>query len=155
MKLSQIAELASAPLASLFVLLSLCAFVSRRKAAVGFNVPVLRLRQRHPGKWVDCGETRTIVISLNGNGELHINQDQTTWENLTPTITKIMEHNNEPSVYVLADANVPYAQFTRLMDKIYSSTEGLQVGLISGELSRGSITPCGLEWPRGKFVTEG
>lgn len=140
MKSSQIAQLGVAPLASLFLVLSLCAFIFQQRTPMGYRIPAISLDVDHPRSF--CGGARTIVVSLNHDGELLLNQDPMTWETITPTVREVMRNRVYPGLYVLVDNDVPYAQFAALIDKLSASTSRIQIGLLTRELRH---SDCGYQ----------
>ena len=155
MKPNQLAQLMAAPLASLFLVLTLCAFALGSNKSAGFRLPLLRVHQPQPGLWRDCGDSRVIFVSLLGTGELQINQDTITWDQLAPRIGHIMKFRAQPSIYVLADPEVSYQQFATLIDRITGSTSNIQIGLVSAGLLSSLKSqyrgPCSLDWPAYTF----
>jgi biopolymer transport protein ExbD len=106
MKTRQFADILAPTFASLFLVLSLCAVLARARPFVGLQIPLLQVHAPQPGTWVDCGENRTLVVSLLKTGELKINQDPITWAEFTPRIGSIMKNRADRPVYVLADSGV-------------------------------------------------
>jgi biopolymer transport protein ExbD len=153
MKTRQIADILAPTFASLFLVLSLCAVLVRARPFVGRQIPPLQVHT--PGKWVDCGETRTLVVSLLKTGDLKINQDPITWAGFTPRIGSIMRNRADRPVDVLADSEVSYQQVVSLVDRINGSASGIQIGLLSPNILQalGSSYegPCSLDWPSYVF----
>ena len=151
MKPRQIADVLLPFFASLFLVLSLCALLVRTPKPTGLQIPMLRVRNPQPEKWLDCGETRIIVVTLNSTGELKINQDAIGWNELSPRIGSIMKFRAEHSIYVRADPEVSYQQFAALTDRIAGSASNMQIGLLTNQLlsiERYHLEgPCSMEWP--------
>ena len=151
MKPRQIADVMLPFFASLFLVLSLCALLVRTPKSAGLQIPMLRVRNPQPEKWLDCGETRIIVVTLNSTGELKINQDAIGWNELSPRIGSIMRFRAEHAIYVLADPEVSYQQFVTLTDRIAGSASNMQIGLLTNQLlsiERYHLEgPCSMEWP--------
>jgi biopolymer transport protein ExbD len=153
MKARQIADLLAPTFASLFLVLSLCAVLVRLLSAG--KIPLLQVHP--PGKWVDCGETTTLVVRLLKTGDLKINQDPITGAEFTPRIGSIMKNRAGRPIYVLADSEVSYQLVVSLVDRIKGSARDIQIGLLSPyilhALGSGYTSPCSLDWPSYVFRT--
>lgn len=149
MKPRQFADALLPFFASLFLVLSPCAILIGTQKSAGMQIPMLRARNPQSEKWVDCGETRIIVVTLNSAGELKINQDSIGWNELSSRIGSIMRFRAQHSIYVLADPEVSYQQFVTLADRIAGSASNIQIGLLTTKLLRMDRLdgPCSLEWP--------
>ncbi|MGP8176142.1 MAG: ExbD/TolR family protein [Terracidiphilus sp.] len=144
-----------APLASLFLVLSLCAFVVQRPASAGMHFPITRVRvvsfhdSFHEGY---CYDDRDIFVRIKKDGSTWINETQEQPSEVAPLIAQIMEPRAyKPPVYVLTDPEVSYGRFASLFKQISASSSDLHVGVITPQLDRelrqcplGSI--CGLDW---------
>ena len=74
MDLNRLSSLVAAPMASLFLVLALCAFVGQRPGAVGMNLPIVQVRTVSYG---DCeGVDRDIVVLLHKDGSYWLNEEK-------------------------------------------------------------------------------
>jgi biopolymer transport protein ExbD len=136
-------------MASLFLVLSLCALVVQRPASVGMHFPITRVRRV---SLHDCYDDRDIFVRIKKDGSTWINETQEQPSDVAPLIAQIMESRAyEPPVYVLTDPEVSYGRFASLFQQISASSSDLHVGAITPQLDRelrqcplGSI--CGLDW---------
>jgi len=149
MNLNSLRVLLAAPFASLFLVLSLCAFVVQRPVSMGVHFPMTRVRAI---SFNDCYDDRDIVVRIKGDGSTWINETPIRPEMLGPTMKIIMQNRSERDTYVLTEPDVPYQRFVSAFDEISASASDLHVGVITPGLDRelqqcppGSV--CGLDWP--------
>jgi hypothetical protein len=152
MKPAQLMQMIAAPMASLFLTLSLCVAGIGSRTPAGIRFPLLRMRASHSGL---CGDDRVVVVSLRQGGDLKINQNRITWDALAPTIARIMQYRAERVIYVLPYSEISYTEFANLMDKVAGSTTDLHIALLSGNLRRTMkehrFDTCDLDWPQSEF----
>jgi biopolymer transport protein ExbD len=137
-------------LVSLFLMLSLCAFVAQTPRSVGVHFPMTRVRTI---SFSDCYDDRDIFVKMKKDGSIWINETQQQPGKLGPKIAEIMQSGrSQRVVYVLTDPEVPYGDFASSFNAISISATDLHVGVITpqldGELRQcplGSV--CGLDWP--------
>ena len=134
MNLNSLRTMLAAPFASLFLVLTLCSFVVQYPASTGFRIPMIRLHH-DPKEPTDCGG-RVEFARLTRDGRMWINDDEFSADRLAPAIADLMENRAERVVYVVADSDLSYGQFTNFMDKVAGSTADLHVVLVSGQILR-------------------
>jgi biopolymer transport protein ExbD len=79
---------------------------------------------------------KTIVVQVTSGGKVMINQDQTTWEQLGPTLTNVFKERAEKVAFVKGDDNVEFADVARAIDIMRGS--GIDhVGLITAKIEAG------------------
>jgi biopolymer transport protein ExbD len=149
-------------LASLFLILGLCAFVVLRPASVGMKVPKPRI-QRH-ASWRECEDDMPIVVRIHKDGTTGINLTQERPDELAPTIARIMDYREtERAVYVMPDSDVSFGYFAGIYDKVVTSTTNLHVFLVTDHMRKllSYNTPgtgiwgiCDLEWPENGYKAE-
>ncbi|MGD0832271.1 MAG: hypothetical protein ABR907_15120 [Terracidiphilus sp.] len=71
MDLNRLRLLVAAPMASLFLVLSLCAFVVERPGAVGMRVPMIRVPDQSKNNCSD--PNRSVFLQLSNDGRYWIN----------------------------------------------------------------------------------
>jgi biopolymer transport protein ExbD len=154
MNLNSLRVLLAAPFASLFLVLSLCAFVIQPPASTGFRIPMVRLH-RNSQEGLVC-DGRSEFVRLTKDGKIWINETELPMNQLRPTVTTLMENRAERVIYVVVDSDVSYGQFADLLDKVEGTTADLHILVISGEnrrtLERG-LDPCDYFYPEEGFVT--
>jgi biopolymer transport protein ExbD len=141
-------------MASLFLVLSLCAFVVQRPPSVGIHIPMTRVRAV---PFSDCFDDRDVFVRIDKDGSTWINQTRENPGKLGPVLAEIFQNRNEQRVvYVLPDPDVSFGEFADIYDKVASSTQDLHVGLITSQLTAqleqcplGST--CGFEWPDQRY----
>ncbi|HEY1211138.1 MAG TPA: biopolymer transporter ExbD, partial [Terracidiphilus sp.] len=138
-------------MASLFLVLSLCAFVVQRQEPVGMNIPILKVWV-HPYKDCDFLSDRSIVVQLHKNGSIWINETRVSPDELSSRLAKIFESREERIVYMHPDPDASFRDFADIYNKASTSISGLHVVLSTRQLDnelqqcpQGSS--CGLEWP--------
>ena len=149
-------------MASLFLVLSLCAFVMQGSEPVGVHVPMPRI-QRH-ADWRECEDDMPIFVIIHKNGSVFIRQTQESPDDLAPTIALIMSNREtERAVYVMPDSDVPFSLVAEIYDKIPSLTENLHVFLVteqiksfaeSNDVSEMHVGICDFEWPENGYKAE-
>lgn len=81
-------------------------------------------------------DTRTIVVQVLARGQLKINQDDTTWQELGPRLFDIFKERAEKIAFVKGDDNVEFATVARAIDIMRGS--GIDhVGLITAKIEAG------------------
>jgi len=132
MDLNRLRLLLAAPLASLFLVLSLCAFVTQRPASSGFLIPMVRLHH-DPQEPLGC-DGRPEFIRLTHDEKTWINEAEVPSDQLPHAISDLMENRAERVVYVIVDSDLSYGQFAAFLDRIANSTTDLRVVVVSGEV---------------------
>jgi biopolymer transport protein TolR len=80
---------------------------------------------------------RTIVVSVDQNGGLKINQDDTTLSQLGPRLEDIFKTRNERIIFVKGDPNCTFAQVAAVID--IAKGAGIdKIGLITKSLEEGN-----------------
>ena len=138
-------------MASLFLVLSLCAFVVQRPPSVGMHVPLIKVRAV-PCKDCDFLSDRSLVVRIHNDGNIWINETQVNYEKLGPLLTKIYENRAEKLIYIVSDPDVPYGEFANIYSRVVSSDSDLHIVLVTSQIQAqveqcpfGSC--CVLEWP--------
>ncbi|MGA3045944.1 MAG: hypothetical protein ABSD67_04940 [Terracidiphilus sp.] len=154
MDLDRLLGLLAAPFASLFLVLSLCAFVVRMPASTGVRIPMVRIHH-NPDELTDCGG-RSEFVRLTKGGRTWINDSETPADQLAPAVASLMENRAERVVHVIVDSDFSYGRFAEFLDKVARSTTGLHVVVISGEVRKAfeqSHAPCDFVYPANEFTT--
>jgi biopolymer transport protein ExbD len=134
MDLYRLRSLLAPALASLFLVLSLCAFVVQRPVSVGIHVPVAQL---HPEERpILACDALKMVIWLTLDGKMWINDREVSPDTLRAKIAEIIENRYDQKVYIVADSGVSYGMFADFMSRIVGATPNIQVVLLSGQLFR-------------------
>jgi biopolymer transport protein TolR len=81
-------------------------------------------------------EQKTIVVQVLGNDKLKINEDDATWDTLSPRLNDIFKLRAEKVAFVKGDDDVVFAQVARAIDIMRSSGVD-KVGLITAKLEAG------------------
>ena len=131
---SRLRALIAPAMASLFLVLSLCAFVVRRPESVGMRIPLVPLHSESHLSGV-CNYM-PIVLWLTADGKMWINVTEVSPDKLRARIAEIKEYSMDRRVYVVADPGVSYGKFADFLDRIVDATQNLQVVLLSGQLRR-------------------
>ncbi|MGB8260856.1 MAG: hypothetical protein WCE75_10920 [Terracidiphilus sp.] len=134
----------SAPLAAVFLLLTLVAFAGRQGQTAGFRIHIYPLHPvEHPES--ECN-WRQILLRLDGDGAVRINETHVPIEELRARLANIFDNRAVKQVFVLADSNVSYQSFMEFFSQIDGASPGLEVVLISGDLRSAAeqelIFPC-------------
>jgi biopolymer transport protein ExbD len=117
-------------MASLFLVLSLCAFVVQKPESVGIRIPMIRIHH-DPHEPYDCGG-RPVFVRLTRDGKSWINETEVTSNRLVPVVSALMENRAERVVYVVVDSDLSYGQFVTFLDRIKGATDDLHVVVVSG-----------------------
>jgi biopolymer transport protein ExbD len=126
--------LLAAPLASLFLVLSLCAFVVQRPISAGIEIPIVRIH-RDPNRNYTC-DGRPLFMRLTKDGKSWINETEIPPNQIGPTVSIVMENRAKRVVYVVVDSELSYGQFVSFMNRMNSATPNLHLILISGAIRR-------------------
>jgi biopolymer transport protein ExbD len=121
-------------MASLFLMLSLCAFMVQRPESVGFRIPMVRLHH-DPLRPYDC-DGRAEFLRLTMDGKTWINETEIPADQLRLRVATLMEDRAERVVYVVVDSELSYGQFAEFLGSIEGATTDLHVVVVSGEIRR-------------------
>ncbi|MGA9885845.1 MAG: biopolymer transporter ExbD [Candidatus Acidiferrales bacterium] len=81
-------------------------------------------------------DSRTIVVQVLSNGQVKINQDQVSWNDLGPRLFDIFKERADRIAFVKGDDNVEFAQVAHAIDIMRGS--GIDhVGLITAKIEAG------------------
>jgi biopolymer transport protein ExbD len=163
---SRLRALIAPAMASLFLVLSLCAFVAQRPPSVGMRLQMPRV-QRH-ADWRECEDDMPIFVIIHKNGDVFIRQTQENPSDLVLTIANIMANReSERAVYVIPDSDVPFSLVAGIYDKIASSATTLDapfhVFLVTERIKRYAESYdvhemlwgiCDFEWPENGYKAE-
>jgi biopolymer transport protein TolR len=79
---------------------------------------------------------KTIVVQVTAGGDVMINQDRTSWDELGPRLEDIFKQRAEKVAFVKGDDAVEFAQVARAIDIMRGS--GIEkVGLITAKVEAG------------------
>ena len=147
----------AAPMASLFLVLSLCAFVVQRPYSSGILVPMMRERTA-PVYWCDF---HGFTIRMLPDGQVLAVDTEIPPDRLVPLIAEVMEYRSDRTVYVIADQGVSYGRVAGLLDKISHADPKIQIALVARQaqvemtFARANYPHglrladnCRFEWPR-------
>jgi len=142
-------------MASLFLMLSLCAFVVQRPDSVGMHVPITKVRV-HSYKDCDFLSDREIVIRLRKDGSTWINETRESPDKLRSVLAEIYDNREEKVIYMLPDPDVSFQEFADIYNKAASSTSDLHIVLSTHRLDKEldqcpQGSSCGLEWPDNTY----
>jgi biopolymer transport protein ExbD len=137
-------------MASLFLMLSLCAFMVQRPEPVGMHLLLPQVRAV-PHEDCDFLSDRSIVVRLHRNGNIWINETQVSHERLGPILTEIYENRAEKFIYIVSDSDISYGEFANLYSSIVSSTNDLHIVLRTRQFDKEVLqctqdSECGLFW---------
>lgn len=152
MDLNRLRSLLAAPMASLFLMLSLCVFVVQRPGSTGTRIPMIRLHH-DPLEPTDCGG-RTEFVRLTKDGKTWINEAEITPDRLAATVSYLMENRAERVVYVVVDSDLTYGQFAEFLATVENATTDLRVVVVSGEILRAfkeNHDLCDFVYPANEF----
>lgn len=162
MDLNRLRALVAAPVASVFLVLSLCAFVIQTPRSTGFRIPMPRI-QRH-ANWRECEDDMPIIVLVHKDGNIFIRQTQESPRDLAPTIASIMANReSERVVYVMPDPDVPFSLLANTYEKISNSTTNIRIFLVTERMRRLAESKdsdgilwgiCDLEWPENGYKAE-
>ena len=120
-------------LASVFVILCLCAFIARQpKPAEGVPIHLYPLHQK-PNISGGC-PNRQVVLWLTRDGKMRIDDTEIQPDRLRPILAEVFENRYDRRAYVVADSDVSYGQFADFISRIVGASSNLDVVLLSGQL---------------------
>jgi len=139
-------------MASLFLVLTLCAFVLQRPVSAGVNMPLAKVVEIPAEKCFSGLSDRDIVLQIKNDGTTRINETDLEPATIRERLSEIYENREERFLFLLVDPNVPYREFADVYDQAASSTPGLQIGLLTRQL-RNDVdncpegSGCTIQWP--------
>lgn len=81
-------------------------------------------------------DSRTIVVQVLANGQVKINQDDVTWNDLGPRLSDIFKERADRIAFIKGDDTVQFAQVAHAIDIMRGS--GIDhVGLITAKIEAG------------------
>jgi biopolymer transport protein TolR len=123
------------PLIDVLLVLIIIFMVITPTVSVGLNVLVPQPappNQKQNQEMLD----KTIVVVVTSNGEVLINQDKHTWDDLGPTLSTIFAQRAEKVAFVKGDDSAEFAPVARAIDIMRSA--GIEhVGLITNKIEAG------------------
>jgi biopolymer transport protein ExbD len=132
MSLNELRAVLAPSLASLFLILCLCAFVVRSPEAAGtrFHLYPLQPEANASG---GCN-SRAIILWLADDGRIWINETEIPRAELTARLDDIYEDRIVRRAYVFADSDVSFQQFADYLRRIAATRPKLDFVLVSGDL---------------------
>ncbi|MGA2716188.1 MAG: biopolymer transporter ExbD [Bryobacteraceae bacterium] len=89
-----------------------------------------------PNQKVDVNNDRTVVIVIDAQGNLKINQDDTTWEKLSDRLIDIFKTRAEKVVFVKGDKDLQFQKVAQAIDIAHGA--GIdKVGLMTPKVEEG------------------
>jgi len=161
MDANRLPSLMAAPMASLFLVLCLCAFLMQRPVSTGMHLPLLQVRQipiRDCDFWHFVSD-RDIILRIQGDGSTWINETREPPDQLADTLAMIFANRSYKYLYMFVDPDVSFAEFADVYGKTAASSQGLHIGLISRRMmSQLDHCPdakgCTVNWPGESANTE-
>jgi biopolymer transport protein ExbD len=158
MNASQLRLWLAAPMASLFLVLSLCAFAMERTSSTGIYIPLLRLHRSTQAEFSCDG--RFIFVQLRADGTTWINEESIPFEQLRARLTKLMENRAEPVAFLVPESDISYPRFIYAVDAMRKASSDMHIGVLSGKLRNEYLqtgknhklaepryVPCDIIWP--------
>lgn len=154
----------AAPLASLFLVLCLCAFMVGTPGSEGISIPTLQMRKHSPRYM--CEDDRWMIVGLRGGGRVQINETPIAREHLAAEMKLIYANRMGRVTYLMAEPEASVADAAWAMDAIASTRMGIHVILMTpafkdianrGFLSQVESEPqaylpdCDWEWSENGF----
>jgi biopolymer transport protein ExbD len=147
----QLLQMATAPIAGLFLVLTMVIVANPRPPACG--VPFDLLREGSS----DCGDGRPVVIHWGPDGQVWLNEDGIGVQRAPQIVAEIMASRAEKAVFLLPGTEASVQEVADLAARLHSTVDGLRIGVVTNR-QRESITqvykgmtyvPIGcLAWPR-------
>src|SRR6202046_5771497 len=89
-----------------------------------------------PNQKVDVNNDRTVVIVIDAQGNLKINQDDTSWEKLSDRLIDIFKTRAEKVVFVKGDKDLQFQKVAQAIDIAHGA--GIdKVGLMTPKVEEG------------------
>jgi biopolymer transport protein TolR len=123
------------PLIDVLLVLIIIFMVITPTISVGLNVLVPQPAPPNQPKNQDLLD-KTIVVVVTANGEVLINQDKHTWEDLGPTLSNLFSQRADKVAFVKGDDTAEFALVAQAIDIMRQS--GIDhVGLITNKIEAG------------------
>src|SRR6202451_3488227 len=117
----------------LLVLLIICMAIS---PVSPHGLDALAPQPPPPNQKVDVNNDRTVVIVIDAQGNLKINQDDTTWEKLSDRLIDIFKTRAEKVVFVKGDKDLQFQKVAQAIDIAHGA--GIdKVGLMTPKVEEG------------------
>jgi hypothetical protein len=130
MKLEQLTQGMAATLASLFLILTLCAFRMARPHAIGEQVYPTYAFQLASG-FNDCMDDHQLVYWLHLNQSLSINDDIVPIRNLPAITHQILKLRTNPEVWLRVDPQVAVGEAVNVLNMLHANSPSANVFLIT------------------------
>lgn len=61
-------------------------------------------------------QPRTLTVSINADGQLYVDSEETSWDQLRSQAARFAREESEPRAVIAADRNVSHGEFIRIVD---------------------------------------
>ena len=152
MDLNRLRTLLADPVASLFLVLTLCVFVARRPVSAGVHLPIAQVRVIPFGQCFSGLSGRDIVLRIKNDGSTWINETEFSPADIRESLSAIYEYRQEKIAYLMVEPEVDDAEFAHIYALAASSTPGLHLGVLTRQLlDQVEKCPfesgCTIDWP--------
>jgi hypothetical protein len=129
MKPEQLMQTMAAPLASLFLILSLCAFRMNLSHATGERL--FPTRSFHASGFNDCLDDHRLLFHLHANNTVSINRSNWPLAELSGISQRILQYRVNPDVWFFADPTVPVEDVGKALDALHSGSPAVEIFLLT------------------------
>jgi biopolymer transport protein ExbD len=129
----QLLQTASAPIAGLFLVLTMVIGANPTPPARGVRVELLR---EGPS---DCGDGRPVVIHWGPDGQVWLNEEGVGAQRAPQIVAEIMTSRAEKAVFLLPGKEASVQEVADLAARLHSAVDGLRIGVVTSR-QRESIT---------------
>lgn len=154
MDLLRLRSLLAPPLASLFIVLTLCVFSVQSSPSTGFKIAILN-KIRHRDVSTCDGDWK--FVQLLDDGTTRINGMIIREEKLPSLVSETMASRAERLIYVVPSSGIPYSRLVATLSTLKKAVPDMHIGVLTGE-ARDAYThphsicfPAEIDWPTGYF----
>lgn len=146
MKPAQLMQIIAAPMASIFLILSLCAFRATPSPAAGEYVYLTYAFQSASG-FNDCLDDHRLVFRVHSDRSLSINTNVVPIQNLAEITHLILKNQANPEVWLRVDTQVTVKEVASTLDTIHANSPRANVFLVTEhEMDEYSRSTHGFEY---------
>jgi biopolymer transport protein ExbD len=130
MKPAQLSQLMAAPLASIFLILSLCAFRIKPQHTSGEQIFLTHSIREYSG-FNDCEDNHRIVVRLETNHNFSINGYRSPLARLPTVLSQVLQYSQNSYIWLLSDADVSMTEFANSLNAIHSASSTAHIFLMT------------------------
>ena len=129
MDIDRLRAVLAAPMACLFLILTLCVFAVRRPVSTGIRSPMMHLRAVPLS---NC-EFNGFTLSVSADGTVSTHWDQIPLDRVPLITSEVTQYRTDRIVYVIADPKAPFGRLMDVVDRIAKVRPAVRAVVVTPE----------------------